>query len=70
MRMGTPACKGFTGPGGAMPYSRSLRRPVSLIQSVVQAGARRIVMRAAPKPAAASAVRQSAAMTSVAGQPE
>ena len=26
------------GGGGAMPYSRSLRRPASLIQSVVQAG--------------------------------
>src|SRR5689334_6724359 len=38
-RIGAP-CSAATGPGGAMPYSRSLRRPSALIQSVVQAGAR------------------------------
>ena len=33
-----------------MPYSRSLRLPSSLIQSVVHAGARRSVARAGPRP--------------------
>ena len=51
-----------------MPYSCSLRRPSSLIQSVVQAGARCIVITMVPK--AASAVRTSSWINSVAGQPE
>jgi hypothetical protein len=38
--------------GGAMPYARSLRRPSSLIQSVVQAGARRVLCVTGAKPAA------------------
>jgi hypothetical protein len=53
-----------------MPYSRSLRRPSSLIQSVVQAGARCIVMVTGPRPAAVMASTTLWLMTSVAGQPE
>jgi hypothetical protein len=68
-RIGTPA-PASTGPGGAMPYARSLRRPSSLIQSVVQAGARCIVMVTGPRPAAVMASTTLWLMTSVAGQPE
>jgi hypothetical protein len=43
MRIGIgPSCTAACPLGGAMPYARSLRRPSSLIQSVVQAGARRV----------------------------
>jgi hypothetical protein len=67
-RMGWPALAS-TGPGGAMPYSRSLRLPSSLIQSVVQAGARCMVTVTGPMPASVSASTTLCSMTSVAGQP-
>ena len=44
-----------------MPYSRSLRRPSALIQSVVQAGARCSVTRAGPRPASSMRVEHVAA---------
>src|SRR5205085_12381777 len=61
---------GIVGPGGAMPYCRSLRLPSSRVQSVVHAGARRSVARAGPRPSASMAANTFCSMTSVAGQPE
>src|SRR3569832_560443 len=68
-RMGACA-SGMAGPGGAMPYSRNLRLPSSLIQSVVHAGARRSVARAGPRPSSRIADSTLHSITSVAGQPE
>ena len=53
-----------------MPWASSLARPDSVSQSVVQAGASTVVMRAGAMPAAASAASMSWAMTVMAGQPE
>ncbi len=58
-----------TAPGGAIPYSRSLRRPSALIQSVLHGGASTIRTSASAKPPSASARRTSSAITRVAGQP-
>ena len=60
---------GAAAPGGAMPYSRSLRRPSALIQSVLQGGASTVRTSASGKPPCASARRTSSAITRVAGQP-
>ena len=54
--------------GGAMPYARSFSLAPSVIQSVVQAGARRVTT-SARKPAAAIALRTSSPIWSIAGQP-
>ena len=56
--------------GGAMPYSLSLRRPSSLIQSVVQAGDSTVRTFALRKPARSSASSISRAIMFIAGQPE
>ena len=58
------------GPGGAMPYSSSAERPRSLIQSVVQAGARTVRTRTSAKPASRKAMVRSSLIESIAGQPE
>jgi hypothetical protein len=55
--------------GGAMPNSRSLARPSSLIQSVVHAGDS-TVCTSTTSYDVSSADRTSREMTSVAGQPE
>jgi hypothetical protein len=52
-----------------MPKSLSLRRPVSVIQSLDQAGASRVTTSASLSPAAASAASTASRMASVAGQP-
>ena len=46
-----PSVACAAGPGGAIPYSRSLRRPLSLIQSVVHAGASTVRTRTWSAPA-------------------
>src|SRR5690606_13835065 len=55
--------------GGAMPYSRSLRRPSSVIQSLVHGGDSTSLTSTRSKPASRSACPTLARMTSVAGQP-
>ena len=50
-----------------MPYSRSLRLPSSLIQSVVHAGAQLVLMRTGPS--GCNAASTAASIASVAGQP-
>jgi hypothetical protein len=59
---GSPAC------GGATPYSCSLRRPSSLIQSVVQAGDSTV--RTVLDPGALQRESISSAIMFIAGQPE
>src|SRR5229473_8217336 len=56
--------------GGAMPYSRSLRRPSSLTQSVVQAGDSTVRTFEWRKPSRSSASSISSAIMFIAGQPE
>src|SRR5262245_18836486 len=59
-----------TGAGGAIPASTSLRRPSSVIQSVVQAGESSVRTSTAVAPRVSTASRTSAAIASIAGQPE
>ena len=56
--------------GGATPYSRSLRRPSSVIQSVVQAGFSTVRTRPPTMPAFSSATSISNWIMFIAGQPE
>ncbi len=53
-----------------MPYSLSLRRPSSLIQSVVQAGDSTVRIFGLRKPSRSSASSISSAIMFIAGQPE
>ena len=53
-----------------MPYSLSLRRPSSLIQSVVQAGDSTVRTFGRRMPARSSASSISSAIMFIAGQPE
>ena len=53
-----------------MPYSRSLLRPSSLIQSVVQAGDSTVRTLALRKPSRSSASSISSVIMFMAGQPE
>src|SRR5688572_15044493 len=55
--------------GGAMPYSLSLARALSVSQSLVQAGANTDSTLGSRKPSASSRDRMELAITSVAGQP-
>jgi len=55
--------------GGAMPYSCSLRRPVSVISSVDHGGDSTVSTRAFAMPASASAASTASLMACVAGQP-
>src|SRR5580700_996571 len=64
---GRPGCA--AGPGGAMPNSRSLARPGTVIQSVVQGGDSTVRTRTSAAPDRSRTARASAAMTAVAGQP-
>jgi hypothetical protein len=55
--------------GGAIPYASSLRRPSSVIQSVVQAGDSTVRSSTSSHPCRARAARTSASISCMAGQP-
>ena len=65
-----PAARAAARPGGAMPASASLRRPASLIQSVLQAGENTVRTSTRAYPAPVSAAPMSWRISSMAGQPE
>ncbi len=57
-------------PGGAMPCSASLRRPASVIQSVVHGGSRTVRISTRAYPASRSRAATSARISAMAGHPE
>src|SRR5512144_2225028 len=69
-RVSGTGAPGARGSGGATPYSTSLRRPSSLIQSVVHAGERTRSTLTSSYPSSTSAATTSARIASIAGQPE